>query len=224
VLFLNDAFVFHHPKLFNPEIESAILALLGLIFYFVCDDFQLQFLRSWLFHSPGREAATSLYDFFSNPRRSQHHAVDNRKHSSVTERCFSNILNHRLTHFPGIHRWARKSTRRPWLWRWRNPKGVITNVNSQFGWRQGEYIGCSKKLEPFWALVAALKYLPSLLNKATRSEELIALAKMWSSRPSLLASLLPCDTKKAGKAVKHYLSRFGEKEQYEGTAVGPLLL
>jgi len=97
--------------------------------------------------------------------------------------------------------------RRPWLWRWRKPKGVITNVNSQFRWQHYEYVGCNKKFRPFWALVIALKYLPYLLNKATRSEELIGLAKTWLDRPFLL-SLFLHDAKKAGEAVEHYLSRF----------------
>jgi len=227
VLYLNDAFVVYHRKLFFIfEVENPILVLHSLIFSFICDDIQRRNLREIILKPLfEREFGTLLFDFLSNPQRSRHHAVDNKMHNSVTERCFSYILNHRPAHFPGIHRWARKCTRRPWLWRWRKPQGVITNVNvnSQIGWRQAKYIGCSKKLEPFWALVLALKYLPYLLNKATRSEELIALAKMWSYRLSLLASILPYDTKKAGKAVKHYLSRFDARRQYEGIAVGPLL-
>jgi hypothetical protein len=150
--------------------------------------------------------------------------VDHRTHNSVTECCFSYILNGRLTHFPGIHHWASKSKRRPWLWRWRKPKGVITDIQ-KFRWRQKEHVGYNKKLEPFWALVLALKYLPYLLDKATRSGELIALAKMWSYRYPLLVSLFPRDTKKAGKAVERYLSRFDGKEQCESeVAVGPPLL
>jgi len=100
---------------------------------------------------------------------------------------------------------------------------VITNVKSQFRWRQREYIGCTKKLEPFWAVVVALKYLPYLLNKATRSEELIVLSKMWLDRPFLL-SLFPHDAKKVGKAVEHYLSRFDGREEpdCERVAVGPI--
>jgi hypothetical protein len=107
------------------------------------------------------------------------------------------------------------------LWRWRKPKGAIANSLSEFRWREKEYIECDKKLEPFWALVLALKYLPYLLNKATRSEELIALAKMWSYRYPLLVSLFPHDTKKAGKAVKHYLSCFDGKKQCKSIEVGP---
>jgi len=82
-------------------------------------------------------------------------------------------------------------------------------------------MGCIKKLQPFWAVVLALKYLPYLLNKATRSEELMALSKMWPYRPFLL-SLFPHDAKKAGKAVRHYLSRFDGKELCESIKVGPL--
>ena len=207
------------------ETTNGFLVLPHLIFCFICDDIQQQILDSFAYHSLGRHQTDApLFGFLSNPQRSQHHAVNNKMHSSVTERCFSYILNHRPTHFPGIHRWARKSTRKPWLWRWRKPKGVITNVNSRFRWQQSEYVGCNKKLEPFWALVTALKYLPYLLNKAARSEELIGLAKMWSYRPSLLASLFPHDTRNAGKAVRHYLSRFDGKEQCESAAVGPPLL
>ena len=40
--------------------------------------------------------------------------------------------------------------------------------------------------------------------------------------PLLTSITLPYDTKKAGKEVKHYLSRFDEKEQYEGIAVGAM--
>ena len=155
-----------------------------------------------------------LFDFLSNPQRSQHHAVDHRTHNSITERCFSYILNCRLTHFPGIHHCASKSKHRPWLSRWRRPKGVITN-SQNFKWRQKERIGCNK-LRPFWAVVLALKYLPYLLNKATRSEELIALARMWSYWYPLPVSLFLHDTKKARKAVAHYLARFEGREQVGG--------
>ena len=217
VLYLSSDFLLvHRFKVMNStfiEVINTILALHSLIFSFICDYFQRRFLCSFLFHSVERESTTLLFDFLSNPQRSQHHALDNKMHSSVTERCFSYILNRRPAHFPGIRRWARKSTSRPWLWRWRKPKGVITNVSSHFRWQQGEYIGCNKTLEPFWALVAALKYLPYLLYKATRSEELIGLAKMWSYRRSLLVSLFPQDTEKAGKAVEHYLVRFDRKRK-----------
>jgi hypothetical protein len=75
------------------------------------------------------------------------------------------------------------------------------------------------------ALVLALKYLPYILDKTTRSGELIALAKIWSYRYPLLVSLFPDDTKKAGKAVVRYLSRFDGKEQYESEVeVGPPIL
>jgi len=196
------------------ETTNGFLVLPRLVFCFIRDDIQQQILDSIAYHSLGRHQTDApLFGFLSNPQRSQHHAVNNKMHSSVTERCFSYILNHRITHFPGIRRWARKSTREPWLWRWRKPKGVITNVSIQFSWEQGEYIGCDERLGPFWAHVLALKYLPYLLKKATRSEELIGLAKMWSYRPSLLGSLFPQDTKKAGKAVKHYLDRFDRKQK-----------
>jgi len=85
-------------------------------------------------------------------------------------------------------------------------------------------MNCNTKFEPFWALVLALKYLPYLLNKAARSEELIALAKMWLYRPSLLASLAPHDTKEIRKAVRHYLARFDRKRKCESIAVRPPLL
>jgi len=220
ILYLNDALVVHHFKVTNStstDVITTILVLHGLIFSFICDDFQHRILRSFVFHSLQPEASTLLFDFLSNPKRPRHHAVDNKMHNSITERCFSYILNRRLAHFPGIHHWARQSTRRPSLWRARKPKGVITNVGSQFRWQQD---GCNKKLQHFWALHAALKYLPCLLNKATGSEELLELAKMWSYRPSLLASLFPQDVKKAGKAVKHYLVRFDRKRKFESIAVG----
>jgi len=188
-----------------------ILVLHGLIFSFIYDDIHQRILDSFVFFSL-ISVSTLLFDFLSNPHRSQHHGVDSETHSLITERCFSYILNRRLAHLPGIRFWVRKSTRRPWLWRWRKPKGVITNVNSQLRWQQGAPLGCNKKVEPFWALVLALKYLPYLLNKATKSEELIALSKMWSYRPFLL-SLFPRDAKKAGKAVRHYLSRFDGKRK-----------
>jgi len=214
VLHLSGALVVHQPNNISWILSEAADALVvkGLIFRFTCDDIQQQILRSFilLFNKP--EAEIMLFDFLSNPQRSQHHAVDHRTHNSVTERCFSYILNCRLTHFPGIHHWASKSKHRPWLWRWRKPKGAITNTLSEFRWRQEEHIGCNKKLDPFWALVLALKYLPYLLNKATRSGELIALAKMWPYRYPLPVSLFLRDTKKSGKAVEHYLSRFDGKE------------
>jgi hypothetical protein len=222
VIHLSGALVVHYPILYGTV--EAILVLHGLIFCFICDDLQQGTLRSYMhsFIHP-HVAVNLLFDFLSNSQRSQHHAVDNTMHNSITERCFSYILNHRLPHFPGLHDRARKSKHRPWLWRWRKPKGAITD--SQFRWQQKEHIGCNKKLEPFWALVLALKYLPYLLNKATRSGELVALAKMWPYRYPPLVSLFPHDTKKAGKAVKQYLSRFDGKEQCESEiAVGcPLL-
>jgi len=227
VLHLSDVLVVHRIKVvyrWDAEPRSSILVLQGIIFSFICDDIQRIPLHSFIYESlSGTVASTVLFDFLSDPQRSQHHAVDYKMHNSVTERCFSYILNHWPAHFPGVHRWARQSTRRPWLWRWRKPKGVITNFNSQFRWQQEEYVKCTKKLEPFWALVVALKYLPYLLNKATRSEELIALAKMWLDRRFLL-SLFPHDAKKAGKAVRRYLSCFDGKEPCESFTVGSTLL
>ena len=150
--------------------------------------------------------------------------MDDRLYNSITERCFSYILNRRLTHFPGIHHWASKSKYKPWLWRWRKPKDAITNTPSEFRWWQRKHIGCHKKLQPFWALVLALKYLPYLLDKATRSEELIASAKVWPYRSPLLVSLFPHNTKNAGKAVENYLARFDRKRQCEReVAVSPPL-
>jgi hypothetical protein len=183
VLRLSGALVVHLRNINSmPCTPADALVVQGLIFRFICDDIQQATLRSficWLFML--RDDDTLLFDFFLNPQRSQHHAVDNRILNSIAERCFSYIHNCRPAHFPGIYHWASKSKHRPWLWRWRKSKGVI--INSQnFRWRQKEYIGCNKKLEPFWALVLALKYLPYLLDTATRSEELIALAKMWSCR------------------------------------------
>jgi len=208
------------------ELHTSILLLHKFIFCSSCDVIQWRFLFSFIFHcmlDPEFGTTTLLFDFFSNPQRSQHHALDNQIHSSTTERCFSYIINRRLAYFPGIHRWAKKSRHMPWLCRRRKPKGVLTDVNSQFRWRQNEHIGCNKKLEPFWGLILALKYLPYLLHNATRSEELIALAKMWSNRPFLL-SLFPHDAKKAGRAVKQYLDRSDGKEQCERVAVRPPLL
>jgi len=203
---------------------ATALVIHGLIFRFVCDDIQqmilLQFIHSFVCEL---EAEPLIFDFLSNPQRSQHHAMDHRTHNSITERCFSYIVSRRLTHFPGVHHWASKSKRRPWLWRWRKPKGAITNSLSEFRWRQEGHIEYSKKRE--WSLVLALEYLPYLLNKATRSRELIALAKMWSYLYPLLVSFCPRETKKAGKAVEHYLSRFDGKEQSEReVVVGPLPL
>jgi len=213
VLRLSGAPVVHHLNVINWILSGIADALVvhGLIFRFICDDNQQTILRSFMGWVIMPRRATLLSDFFSNPQRSQHHAVDDRMHNSITECCFSYILNRRLTYFPGIHRWASKSKSRPWIWRWRKPKGIITN-SQIFGFRQKQYIGCNKQLEPFWALVLALKYLPYLLNKATGSGDLIALAKMWLYRYPLPVLFFPRDTKKAGKAVEHYLARFDGKE------------
>jgi len=198
-------------------------ALHGLIFRFICDDNQYTILHSLilLFNEPKDE--TLLFDFFSNPQRSHHHTVDYRTHNTVTECCFSYILNARLPRLPGIHHWASKSKRSPWLWRRRKPKGVITDIH-WLTWlqpRKSEDLG-SKKLEPFRAFVLALKYLPFLLDGATRSEELIALANMWSYRYPPLVSLFPYISKVAGRAVECYLFRFDRKEGVE-VAVSPPL-
>jgi hypothetical protein len=209
VLYLSGALAIHHPNDMYSILYGTADALVvhGLIFRFICDDNQQIILRSFmhLFITP--EDETLLSNSLLNPQR---HAMDHGLHNSITERCFSYILNHRLPYFPGIHHWTSQSKRRPWLWRWRKSKGAITSSLSEFKWRKKEHIGCNKKLEPFWALVLALKYLPYLLNKATRSGELTALSKMWSYRYPL--SLFPHDTKKAGKAVKHYLARFDRKD------------
>jgi len=201
------------------------LVVHGLIFRFIChDDIQRKTLLSFI-DSLYDPHLTPPPDFISNPQRSQHHAVDHRTHNSITECCFSYILKRRLTHFPGIHRWSSKSKCRPWLWRWRKPKGAITNTLSEFRWRQKKHIRCSKKLGPFWALVLALEYLPYLLNGATTSEELVALARMWSYWYPPPVSLFPRYTKRAGKAVESYLSRFDRKRKCESeVAVGPPLL
>ena len=206
-LHLSGALVVHHPKVLNPILvgpqAAFVLVVNELIFHFICDDSQKVVLHLFIYFITTSENEPLLFDFFSNPQRSQHHAVDDRMQNSITEGFFSYILNRRLTHFPGIHDWASKSKHRPWLWRWRKPKGAITNTLIEFRWQQKEHIGCHKKLQPFWALVLALKYLPYLLDKATRSEELIALVEMWPYRYPLLVSLFPHDTKKAGKAVEH---------------------
>ena len=212
-LLLSSTLVVHHPNDTYLMLSGTADALVvhGLIFRFIYDDDQETILRSFIhsFFSPGDK--TLLFNFFSNPQRSQHHAMDHRTHNSVTECCFSYILNGRLTHFLGIHHWASKSKRRPWLCRWRKPKGVMDDIQN-FTSRQKQPVGSNKKLEHFRALVLALKYLPYLLDKATRSGELTSLAKTWSYRYPLLVSLFARDTKKAGKAVARYLSRFDEEE------------
>jgi len=226
VLHLSGALVICHPNIMDWVLHESADALVvhGLIFLFIFNGIQQMALRSFIlsFNAP---EAKPLLDFLSNPQRSLHHAVDVRMHNCVTERCFSYILNCRLTYLPGIRHWASKYKRSPWLWRWRKPKRAITNCLSEFRWRQKEHIGCNKRLQPFWAVALALKYLPYLLNNATRSGELIALAKIWSYRDPLPVSLFPYDTKKAGKAVEHYLALFDGKEQCESeVAVGPPLL
>ena len=228
VLYFSDAlFVCLNPNLMLHWILESTgdpVAVLGLIFHFIYDHKQRRALYSLLFslllHG---NPAESQFNFFSNPRRSHHHAVDHQTHNSVTERCFSYILNRRPRHFPGIHHCASKSNRRSRLWRWQKPKGVITNIKNFRRRLEKHAIGRNKKLDPFWALILALKYLPCLLDKATRSEKLIALAKAWPYRyPLLPASLFRRDTKKARKAIKHYLSRFDRKRQCESAvAVGP---
>jgi len=109
---------------------------------------------------------------------------------------------------------------RPWLWRWQKLKDVLSNVNSQSRWWQREHALCNKNFVPFWVLLLALRYLPDLLNSTAGSEELIALAKMWSNQP-FLPSLFPHDPKKAGKAVRHYLACFDRKRKYESIVVCP---
>ena len=223
VLHLSGALVVHPKYLVVSTIVDA-LVIHGFIFRFIYDENQQMNLRSFILSFFAPEVETLLLDFLSNPQRSHHHAVDYRTHNSVTECCLSYILNARLTHFPGTHHWANKSKRRPWLWRWRKPKGVITDIQ-KLRWRQKKRVGYDKKLEPFWALVLALNYIPYLLDKATRSVELIALANMWSYWYPALVPLFPDIIKNAGKAVKRYLSRFDRKEQCESdVAVGPFLL
>ncbi|KIM35700.1 hypothetical protein M413DRAFT_449637 [Hebeloma cylindrosporum] len=224
VLLLSGALDIHFSngmvKSTFDEGANAILALHGLIFCGISDKMQWEILRSFIFYSllthSEDEGSALLHGFLSDPQRSQHHAVDNRMHNSTTKRCFSYIINRPLAHFPGIRDWATKSKRRPWLWRWRKRKAVITT--SEVKWQQKQQVGCNKKFEPFWALLLALQYLPYLLNNATRSEELIAMAKTWPYRYHLPASLFPHDTKTAGNAVKHYLARFDGESEVE---VGP---
>jgi hypothetical protein len=108
--------------------------------------------------------------------------------------------------------------------RWRKPKGIITNVQ-KFRWRQKEHVGCNKKLDPFWALVFALKYLAYLLDKATRSRRAYCIGEDVVISVSPTVSLFHTIPRKAGKAVEHYLVRFDGKEQREGeVSVGPPLL
>jgi hypothetical protein len=208
VLRFSGALVVHHPNIVKSMLYGTADALVvhGRIFRFACDNIQQITLHEFVYWFITAEDETLLFDFFSNPQRSQHHSVDHRTHLSITERCFSYVLNCRLALFPGVYHSASKSKCRPWLWRWRKPKGLMTN-SQNFRWRQKEHVRCYKKLVPFQWLVLALKYLPYLLDKATASRELIALAKMWSYRYPLLVSLFPHDTMKAGKAVEHYLSR-----------------
>jgi hypothetical protein len=220
VLHLSGALANHSSNMVSPTINkvNAILALHGLIFCFIYDDTQRMILHSFIIYSL-RRGETLLLDFLSNPRRSQHHAVDNKMHNSTTERCFSYIINHPLAHFSGIPSWSSKSKNKPWPWSWQES----TNGLNEFRWRwQKEHPGRDKMAVE--ALILALKYLPYLLNKATRSGEIISLAKMWTLRYPRLVSLFPQHTKKAGKAVKRYLARFDidGKEQCESeVAVGP---
>jgi hypothetical protein len=224
VLYFSDAlFVTRHPDLIRWIVYSTAdpVAVLGLIFRFTYDDMQRWALYSLLFSLLICEnTPESPFHFFSNPQRSHHHAVDHQTHNSVTECCFLYILNYRQIHFPGIHHRA-STRRRPRLWRWQKPKGVITNIQ-KFKRRLKEYaIGRNKKLDPFWAFVLALKYLPCLLGKATRSEKLIALAKAWPYRYPLPVSLFRRDGEEVGKAVKDYLARFDRKRCKREVAVGP---
>ena len=223
VLELSGGIVFQ-PSYHNISSSPLTLRAHGAIFRFTCDD-EIHSILAALLSFAATAAKTQLLDFFSNPQRSHHHAVDPQTHNSVTECCFSYILDRRLTHFPGIHHWASKSKHRPWLWRWRKPKGATSNVQ-KLRWPQMKHIGYNKKkLEPFCTLFLAFKYLPYLLDKATRSEELISLAKMWSYRCLPLVSLCPHITKKAERAVEDYLSRFDGMELCESeVAVGTPLL
>ena len=236
VLHLSGALLFHRTSAFwltSGTVHHDAMVLHGLIFRFICDDNQQGTLYSLILSFLDHDFKTLLFDFFLNPQRSHHHAVDDRTYNSVTEHCFSYIINARLPNLPGIHRWAGKSKRRPLLWRWRKPKGVMTDIQ-KLTWRQYarrgyrkrvepfQHVGSNKKLEPFRALLLALKYLPFLLDVATRSEEVIALAKMWSYRYPSLVSLFPPITKKAGRAVERYLSHFDGEEQCESEVlVGP---
>jgi hypothetical protein len=218
-----------HPNLMHWILYSTgdPVAVLGLIFHFrTYDTMQREALFSLLFSLLMSEnTSESLFHFFSNPQLSHHHAVDHQTHNSVTERCFSYILNYQPIHFPGVHHCANKSKRRSRLWRWRKPKGIITNIQIFRRRMKKPAIGRNKKLDPFWALVLALKYLPYLLDEATRSEKLIALAKAWPYRYPLPVSPLRLgrDTKEVGKAIKHYLARFDRKRYKSEVAVGPPL-
>jgi hypothetical protein len=118
---LSGALVVHHPNDTYWMLSRTADALVvhGLIFSFIYDNNQETLLRSFILSFFPPEDETLLFDFLSNPQRSHHHAMDHRTHNSVTVCCFSYILNGRLPHFPGMHHWASKSKRRPWLWRWR---------------------------------------------------------------------------------------------------------
>jgi len=204
VSYLSDALGAHDLLVMDiiANAEDA-MQIYGLIFGVTCDRVQRRTLY-WFFaylRSSGKNKSETLwFDFLSNPQCSRFHTADNRIHNSVTEQCFSYILNCRQSHSLGLHHWARKSKNR--LWRQRN-----VTTNNQLKQFAKEHPKCNK---PFWALFLALHYLPCLLNKATKSVELIALAKMWAYQYPL--SLFPQKSKTAGKAVEHYLTCFDRKE------------
>ena len=217
VLYFSQAFhSYSHPSLMRwiLHLTGEPVAVLGLIFHFNYDHKKRWALHSLLFSLFSYEKNWPPFDFFSNPQRSHHHAVDHQTHNSVTERCFLYILKRRPIHFTGIHHCASKSKRRSRLWGWQKPKGVITNIQNFRRRVENHAIGRNKELDPFWALVLALRYLPCLLDKATRSEKLIALAKAWPHRyPLPLVSIFRHNIKEVGEAVEHYLSRFDRKRQ-----------
>jgi hypothetical protein len=73
-----------HPTWTLPGIAGP-LVLRGLIFRFIYDTNQKKILNSLMISLDEPVDATLLFDFFSNPQRSRHHAVDHQTHNSVTE-------------------------------------------------------------------------------------------------------------------------------------------
>ena len=116
VLYLSHALDIDHSLVESMRFTFAeyirfIPPLDEIIFCFSCSDIQRETLFSFtyrLLFDSRSEPGTPLFDFFSNPQRSQRHRVDHKMHCSITERCFSYVLNHRLAYFPGIHCWAKK--------------------------------------------------------------------------------------------------------------------
>jgi len=160
----------------------------------------------------------SLFEdrFFEDSSRSKHHSATNRQCISVAQRCLLFLIQQTFPLPSGFYRPMMGTNNIPWLKRVRMKisargfyqldKQLRRRLAAQ-GQKTMEQNADETRLKKLLGLLFALFYLPPLLETATITPDLVALAKLWRSRP-YFHFLYPREAKLAEKAVVRYLRRY----------------